>query len=50
VQRFLFRAAGGDPVVARRLYLLSMRAVPVGDVVNPWFLGRAALAVRRAPA
>ncbi|GIJ74021.1 FAD-dependent oxidoreductase [Virgisporangium ochraceum] len=50
VQRFLFRAAGGDPAVARRLYLLSMRAVPVGDVVNPWFLGRAALAVRRAPA
>lgn len=50
MQRFLFRAAGGDPAVARRLYLLSMRAVPVSDVVNPLFLGRAALAARRTPA
>jgi 2-polyprenyl-6-methoxyphenol hydroxylase-like FAD-dependent oxidoreductase len=43
VQRLLFRAAALDPAVARRLYLLSMRAVPVSDVANPWFLGRAAL-------
>ncbi|GIJ59271.1 NAD(P)/FAD-dependent oxidoreductase [Virgisporangium aurantiacum] len=43
VQRLLFRAATRDPAVAARLYLLSMRAVPVSAVANPWFLAQAAL-------
>jgi menaquinone-9 beta-reductase len=48
VQRMVLRAAGADPYVARRAYLMSMRAIPVSGLLNPVTLGRAALASRRA--
>jgi hypothetical protein len=49
VQRMVLRAAGVDPHVGRRAYLMSMRAIPVSGLLNPLTLGRAALASRRAP-
>jgi hypothetical protein len=48
VQRMVLRAASVDPYVARRAYLMSMRAIPVSGLLNPVTLGRAALASRRA--
>jgi hypothetical protein len=49
VQRTVLRAATVDPHVARRAYLMSMRAIPVTGLLNPVTLARAALAARRAP-
>jgi menaquinone-9 beta-reductase len=47
VQRMVMRAATVDPYVARRAYLMSMRAIPVSGLLNPVTLGRAVLAARR---
>jgi 2-polyprenyl-6-methoxyphenol hydroxylase-like FAD-dependent oxidoreductase len=48
VQRLVLRAATVDPIVARRAYLMSMRAIPVSGLVNPLILARAVRAARRA--
>jgi flavin-dependent dehydrogenase len=47
VQRLITKAALRDPELGRRVYLFSMRAIPVNALINPRTLVRALWAVMR---
>ncbi|GAA3473096.1 hypothetical protein [Nonomuraea roseola] len=47
VQKLVTRGAHRDPELGRRVYLFSMRAIPVAELINPRTLLRAVWAATR---